>query len=63
MLAQRRGRIKPLLLNQRFLAGLGNIYTDEALWQARIHPLRPANTLTPAEVQQNRALVVLSSET
>jgi formamidopyrimidine-DNA glycosylase len=52
MLAQRRGRIKPLLLNQRFLAGLGNIYTDEALWQARIHPLRPANTLTPAEVQR-----------
>jgi len=52
MLKQRRGRIKPLLLNQRFLAGLGNIYTDETLWQARIHPLRPANTLTPAEVQR-----------
>jgi formamidopyrimidine-DNA glycosylase len=52
MLESRRGRIKPLLLNQRFLAGLGNIYTDEALWQARIHPLRLANTLTPDEVRR-----------
>ena len=52
MLAHRRGRIKPLLLNQRFLAGLGNIYTDEALWRAQIHPLRRANTLSPAEVQR-----------
>ena len=52
MLARRRGRIKPLLLNQRFLAGLGNIYTDEALWRAGIHPLRPANTLTPIEVRR-----------
>ena len=50
MLARRRGRIKPLLLNQRFLAGLGNIYTDEALWQAGVHPLRRADTLTAAEV-------------
>lgn len=50
MLAQRRGRIKPLLLNQSFLAGLGNIYTDESLWRAGIHPLRPAHALTPAEV-------------
>ena len=52
MLARRRGRIKPLLLNQRFLAGLGNIYTDEALWQAGIHPLRRADSLTPAEVRR-----------
>ena len=50
MLARRRGRIKPLLLDQRFLAGLGNIYTDEALWQAGVHPLRAANTLARAEV-------------
>lgn len=52
MLATRRGRIKPLLLNQGFLAGLGNIYTDEALWQARIHPLRRACSLTRAEVHR-----------
>ncbi|HET91054.1 MAG TPA: bifunctional DNA-formamidopyrimidine glycosylase/DNA-(apurinic or apyrimidinic site) lyase [Chloroflexi bacterium] len=49
MLARRRGSIKPLLLNQRFLAGLGNIYTDEALWRAGIHPLRRADSLTPDE--------------
>jgi formamidopyrimidine-DNA glycosylase len=51
MLAQRSGRIKPLLLNQRFLAGLGNIYVNEALWQAGVHPLRPANSLSSAEVE------------
>jgi formamidopyrimidine-DNA glycosylase len=52
MLALRRGRIKPLLLNQRFLAGLGNIYADEALWRAGVHPLRQADTLNPAEVRR-----------
>lgn len=46
-LLARRGRIKPLLLDQRFLAGLGNIYADEALHRARIHPLQPAATLPP----------------
>ena len=38
LLRSRRARIKPLLLNQRFLRGMGNIYTDEALFLARIHP-------------------------
>lgn len=52
MLAKRRGRLKPLLLNQRFLAGLGNIYTDEALWLARLHPLRTADTLSCEEVER-----------
>ena len=52
MLARRRGRIKPLLLNQRFLAGLGNIYVDEALWRAGIHPLQPADTLIPPQVDR-----------
>jgi len=52
MLSRRRGRIKPLLLNQRFVAGLGNIYTDEALWRSGIHPLRHADTLSAAEVQR-----------
>lgn len=45
MLSRRHARIKPLLLNQHFLAGLGNIYTDEALFRSGIHPLRPADTL------------------
>lgn len=52
MLAQRRGRIKSLLLNQRFLVGLGNIYVNEALWRARVHPLRAADTLSLAEVER-----------
>lgn len=45
MLQRRSRNIKPLLLDQSFIAGLGNIYVDEALWQARIHPLRKSNSL------------------
>lgn len=52
MLLGRHGRIKSLLLDQHFLAGLGNIYVNEALWQARIHPLRPAASLCPAEARR-----------
>ncbi|MBN1372161.1 MAG: DNA-formamidopyrimidine glycosylase [Anaerolineaceae bacterium] len=44
-----RRQIKPLLLDQHFIAGLGNIYTDEALFQARIHPLTPSDRITPAQ--------------
>jgi formamidopyrimidine-DNA glycosylase len=50
LLRGRRGRIKPLLLDQAFLAGVGNLYADEALWQARIHPLRSTDSLTRPEV-------------
>ncbi|MGH2921450.1 MAG: DNA-formamidopyrimidine glycosylase family protein, partial [Gaiellaceae bacterium] len=49
-LANRRAPIKALLLDQRLFAGVGNIYADEALWWARIHPLRPAGELVPDEV-------------
>ncbi len=49
-LAQRRTRLKALLLDQRFLAGLGNIYVDEALFRAGLHPLRSAGELTEREV-------------
>lgn len=52
-LAARRARIKALLLDQRFLHGIGNIYADESLWHARLHPLRIAATLTR---EQARAL-------
>lgn len=45
-----RAAIKPLLLDQRAIAGIGNIYAIEALWRARIHPLRGAGSLRPAEV-------------
>lgn len=50
MLSRRRGRLKTLLMNQDFLAGVGNIYADEALWRARLHPLRDAQTLRPDQI-------------
>jgi len=48
-LQKRTRQLKPLLMDQSFLAGLGNIYTDEALNLARLHPLQPANTVTPEQ--------------
>ena len=48
-LRARRARLKPLLLDQAFLAGVGNIYADEALWRSRLHPLRHAGTLRPPD--------------
>jgi formamidopyrimidine-DNA glycosylase len=53
-LAGRRAPIKAALLDQRAAAGIGNIYADEALWRARIHPLRPARSLTPEEIGRLR---------
>ena len=50
-LKQKSRAIKPLLLEQKIVAGLGNIYVDEALFQAEIHPLRPANSLKPKEAK------------
>ena len=44
-LRRRKGRLKSLLLDQAFLAGVGNIYADEALWTAKLHPLRTVRTL------------------
>jgi formamidopyrimidine-DNA glycosylase len=49
-LARRKAALKAVLLDQRVVAGLGNISADEALWRARLSPLRPANTLEPDEV-------------
>jgi formamidopyrimidine-DNA glycosylase len=51
-LSGRKGPIKQVLLNQEVIAGLGNIYADEALYYAGIHPLRRANSLTPVEIQR-----------
>jgi formamidopyrimidine-DNA glycosylase len=48
ILAGRRTKIKPLLLDQRMIAGIGNIYASEALWLARIHPLLPAAAIDAA---------------
>ena len=50
MLKPRRSRIKPLLLNQQFLSGLGNIYCDEALFRSGIHPRAIASRLSRARI-------------
>jgi formamidopyrimidine-DNA glycosylase len=52
LLAGRRAMIKALLLDQRVLRGLGNIYTDESLWRAKIHPRRRAERLGGGEVHR-----------
>ncbi|MEW6609469.1 MAG: bifunctional DNA-formamidopyrimidine glycosylase/DNA-(apurinic or apyrimidinic site) lyase [bacterium] len=51
LISTKKGRIKSLLLNQSFLAGIGNIYADESLHLARIHPLQLASTLTQSQIK------------
>jgi formamidopyrimidine-DNA glycosylase len=51
-LANRRAPLKAALLDQRTVAGLGNIYVDEALWRAQLHPLREAGSLEADELQR-----------
>lgn len=51
-LAAHRRQLKPLLLDQHFLAGLGNIYVDEALWEARLHPTRSSDQLSESDVRR-----------
>jgi formamidopyrimidine-DNA glycosylase len=51
-LARRPGKIKNALLDQRLIAGLGNIYVDESLYRSRIHPERASNSLTIEEVKR-----------
>lgn len=52
ILKERTGRIKALLLDQYFIAGIGNVYGDEILFHARIHPEKEANKLTRAEIKK-----------
>jgi formamidopyrimidine-DNA glycosylase len=54
----RRAPIKALLLDQRRLAGVGNIYADEALYRARVHPMRPAGRLSREEHARLHAAVI-----
>lgn len=58
LLKGRRGALKPLLLNQRVVSGLGNIYVDEALYRARLHPLSPPSNLA----RLHRAIVDVLTE-
>ena len=57
-LANRRAPVKNVLLDQRRVAGLGNIYVDEALFRARVNPLRPAGRLDAAEITAIHAAIV-----
>ena len=56
-LKNRRRMLKPLLLDQTFIAGLGNIYVDEALWEARLNPCRLASTLSKPEIKALRLAI------
>ena len=57
-LRARRAIVKPLLLNQGFLRGLGNIYVDESLFRARIHPRAVASRLSPARALRLHQAIV-----
>jgi formamidopyrimidine-DNA glycosylase len=56
-LARRRGAIKPALLDQRLIAGIGNIYAAEALWRARLDPRTPAASMTESELTRLLAAI------
>lgn len=63
LLGRRSGALKPLLLDQTFVAGIGNIYADEILWRARLHPRRRAGTLDPKEARTlHRAIRAVLAE-
>lgn len=53
----RRAQIKPLLLDQKVVSGIGNIYVDEILYDARLHPRRKANTISGAEWERLHAAI------
>lgn len=63
LMEHRKGKIKSLLLNQAYVAGLGNIYVDEVLFQANIHPERTADSLQDEEFKQlHQAIIDILSE-
>lgn len=60
ILAKRKKAIKPVLMDQQVVAGIGNIYSDEILFEARIHPKRSASSLEPEQVSKlHRAIQVI----
>lgn len=52
LISKKSGKTKQILMNQKIIAGIGNIYSDEILWKAKIHPFKPANKLTSAELKR-----------
>jgi formamidopyrimidine-DNA glycosylase len=63
MASGRRAPLKSFLLNQLGVAGIGNIYADEALHRARLHPLSPAGSLKPDDCEELRKGIVDALET
>src|SRR5919107_1416284 len=57
VIGSRRAQIKPLLLDQKVVSGIGNIYADEILYDARLHPRRKANTLSEDEWEALHAAI------
>jgi formamidopyrimidine-DNA glycosylase len=57
-LQKHKASIKAVLLDQAFIAGIGNMYADETLFAARIHPLRKANSLSPKEIKNLHKAIV-----
>jgi formamidopyrimidine-DNA glycosylase len=58
LLAGQRGQVKGLLTDQSVVAGVGNAYSDEVLWEVGISPFKPAGNLTPADVHRLHAALV-----
>lgn len=58
LVADVRGQIKGVLTDQTVIAGVGNAYSDEILWEVRMSPFKPANTLTPDDVAQVHGAIV-----
>lgn len=58
LLRRRTGRVKPLLMNQGFLAGMGNIYVDEALFRSGLHPLCFSTTLKPKDMAKLHQAII-----
>lgn len=57
LLRGRRGALKRYLLDQSFLAGIGNVYVQDILWHARLHPLVPANSLDAEAIRRLHAAI------
>ena len=57
ILSKRNTPVKPVLLDQTIIAGIGNMYADEALFEAKIHPMKPAAKLSEAEIRRLHAAI------
>ena len=52
ILSKRNAPVKPVLLDQSIIAGIGNMYADESLFEAKLHPMKPAGKLSKAEIKR-----------